>query len=595
MIKTVKKDGKCRRYLKDLKDGDVFTLPKGARITSIVSLKKGSATAYMAIGTVDGKYEVSTFKVTEIPVKDGNITPSLGGTGVTIPVTAPFIPVTITHEAVEAGNLDVSLDGGAAIQVVLEKASILLTITGGADADGNVDITVDGGTPVSIPVLQKSITAEVTAGANADGNVSVTLDGGTPVDIAVLEKSINVNVTAPCTSSGNVDITLDGGAPVSVAVLDTDDTAGKVATKIAGATYTGYVATLTNTTHVVFTKVTGNITSVAVEPNSTGVTATVAAAAGDFTAGAVATKLAAGVYAGFTAVLADATHVKFTKDTGNITSVAISPASTGVTATVASAAGDFTPASIATKVAAGTYTGYTAVVEDTTKVRFTKVVGAIETLAIDGNSTGADGTVGSVDGDITTALVADKLYDLVNLESNYFAVMGFASNMVKIYKGADASHVELIESVEIDNNDTEVTETVGAIGGESTVELVAAAIAAGTYTGYSATANGDTVTFTKTSWGNVTDAAFTDTGATGVEVTVTTTVQGVAGNDVVTKASLSTNGAIIQQTLAIRMDVARVLNPEVLNQLFYVNIDNNAGVPVTTPCVDLMVNYNVFN
>lgn len=50
-----------------------------------------------------------------------------------------------------------------------------------------------------------------------------------------------LTVTEGATASGNLTVTLDGTA-VTIAVLDTDDTAAKVAAKIAAGTYTGWTA-----------------------------------------------------------------------------------------------------------------------------------------------------------------------------------------------------------------------------------------------------------------------------------------------------------------------------------------------------------------
>lgn len=50
-----------------------------------------------------------------------------------------------------------------------------------------------------------------------------------------------LTVTEGATASGNLTVTLDGTA-VTIGVLDTDDTAAKVAAKIAAGTYTGWTA-----------------------------------------------------------------------------------------------------------------------------------------------------------------------------------------------------------------------------------------------------------------------------------------------------------------------------------------------------------------
>lgn len=64
----------------------------------------------------------------------------------------------------------------------------------------------------------------------------ITADGQ-----AGIAEVAQLTVTKGATASGNLTVTLDGTA-VTIAVLDTDDTAAKVATKIAAGSYTGWTA-----------------------------------------------------------------------------------------------------------------------------------------------------------------------------------------------------------------------------------------------------------------------------------------------------------------------------------------------------------------
>lgn len=63
----------------------------------------------------------------------------------------------------------------------------------------------------------------------------------TAVGQAGVAEVAQLTVTGGATASGNLTVTLDGTA-VTIAVLDTDDTAAKVAAKIAAGTYTGWTA-----------------------------------------------------------------------------------------------------------------------------------------------------------------------------------------------------------------------------------------------------------------------------------------------------------------------------------------------------------------
>ena len=73
-------------------------------------------------------------------------------------------------------------------------------------------------------------------GAGAEVNI-ITAEGNAGI------KEVNtLTVTKGATAAGNVIVTLDGTVAVSVVLLATDDTAAKVAAKIAAKTFTGYTA-----------------------------------------------------------------------------------------------------------------------------------------------------------------------------------------------------------------------------------------------------------------------------------------------------------------------------------------------------------------
>jgi len=66
-------------------------------------------------------------------------------------------------------------------------------------------------------------------------------DVGIDAVVGVAEK-IELTVSAGATADGDVSITLRDGTPVAIAVLDADDTAAEVATKIAAGTFAGWSA-----------------------------------------------------------------------------------------------------------------------------------------------------------------------------------------------------------------------------------------------------------------------------------------------------------------------------------------------------------------
>lgn len=66
-------------------------------------------------------------------------------------------------------------------------------------------------------------------------------DVASDVVVGVAEK-IELTITAGATADGDVSITLRDGTPVAIAVLVVDDTAAEVATKIAAGTFAGWAA-----------------------------------------------------------------------------------------------------------------------------------------------------------------------------------------------------------------------------------------------------------------------------------------------------------------------------------------------------------------
>lgn len=65
----------------------------------------------------------------------------------------------------------------------------------------------------------------------------ITADG-----VAGVAQVETLTVTSGATASGNISVTLGGGSVVNIAVTATENTADKVATKVAAGSYTGWTA-----------------------------------------------------------------------------------------------------------------------------------------------------------------------------------------------------------------------------------------------------------------------------------------------------------------------------------------------------------------
>ena len=92
--------------------------------------------------------------------------------------------------------------------------------------------------------------------------------------VAGIKEVDMLTITGGCTSDGNVTVTL-GGTAVQVAVTDEDSTAEAVATKVAAGTFTGWTAKAEGNV-VTFTKnAAGAVAAPVFNPGSTGVTGTI--------------------------------------------------------------------------------------------------------------------------------------------------------------------------------------------------------------------------------------------------------------------------------------------------------------------------------
>ena len=99
--------------------------------------------------------------------------------------------------------------------------------------------------------------------------------GTTSFKAGTRERTV-LTVTAGATSDGNITVKVSDLVSVTVAVTADDDTPAKVAAKVAGATYAGYIATVSGDT-VTFTAITvgnKNTGTAALSGGTTGVTGT---------------------------------------------------------------------------------------------------------------------------------------------------------------------------------------------------------------------------------------------------------------------------------------------------------------------------------
>lgn len=179
----------------------------------------------------------------------------------------------------------------------------------------------------------------VTAGATASGNVTVTLNG-VAQNVAVTAGTAEVDTvtfTAGATTAGNVTVTLNG---VGVATaLAAGDTIAAVAGKVAASAYAGWTAVSDGVSKVTFTKTTVGTNSAPTyaDTGATGATATTAtptAGVAADTSTGVATKIRAAAFAGWTTG-GTTTTVTFTATAVGVKTDAIySAGTTGATGTM---------------------------------------------------------------------------------------------------------------------------------------------------------------------------------------------------------------------------------------------------------------------
>lgn len=213
-----------------------------------------------------------------------------------------------------------------------------------------------------------------------------TIDVYSAIYTAPVAEVDTLTITAGCSTSGNVTVTLDGTA-VNIAVLDTDATADAVAAKIAATSFAGWTvsaagAVVTFTADVKEAKTTPTFSG-----GSTGVT-------GSFVV------TVAGVDTG----------------DGNVT---ISLDGGNVSVSVAVANGD-DEATIAGKIAAKTYTGWKAV-----------AVGAVVTFTADDKEDKGSASIDVASTGVTGSFVVTVAgVDLVYSDFSSIAVNGLLYNDV---------------------------------------------------------------------------------------------------------------------------------------------------------------------
>jgi len=313
---------------------------------------------------------------------------------------------------------------------------IKLTVTDGAIADGTVDIVLRSADPVSISVQSSDDTLEeiatqiasgtypgwtasatgavvtftaeaeeakeginsITGGdTEVDGTFDITTPGVDAENAVVgVAEVIKLTVTEAASASGNVSISIRGATAVDIAVLDTDDLAG-IATKIAAGSFAGWSAASSGAV-VTFTADNAGVKTGAnaIDGGNTDVTGTFEIT----TSGVDAKDAVVGVAEVIELTVTDGAIADGTVDIvlRNANPVSISVQSS-----------DDTADEVATKIAAGTYPGWTASATGAV-VTFTAAVAGVKTgtNTFDGGTTGVEAgivvdTVGSAatDGSVT--------------------------------------------------------------------------------------------------------------------------------------------------------------------------------------------------
>ena len=235
-----------------------------------------------------------------------------------------------TNES-KGGDYRVAIRGAAdSDSFVLPAGHILETVTIKEldNTGGNISMGVDAKFETS--------TLQFTFGPDSAGNIRVRL-GGSNTDIAVAPKTVTVPITGAVVGAGTeIDVTIRGVSVVTVTVAPSDNTAAKVATAIAGATYPAHItAEVVTVTSVKFTYEYGYWDNTfAIDLGTTGVTIGTIAEAGQGTLIELLTLVYGQTWTGYTVINDGANTLTFTKIVfGNITDLVFTD--TGSTGTAA--------------------------------------------------------------------------------------------------------------------------------------------------------------------------------------------------------------------------------------------------------------------
>ena len=496
------------------------------------------------------------------------VTPGTGGSAVEIQVTAAMTKAQVAtaiaggaYTGFKAFDLAESVlfmkdSGEIATVTITEESAILVEYVTPCFTSGNISLVLDGGAPVNVALQRGSITINVTAACSVSGNVGITLDGvlsniavantddasevatliadfnyGADYTADVVTDTTHVKFTRISAPLATVVVTVNAtGVTTTQTALAGQVTAALVAASLAG-TIGGYKGAVVDSTFVRYTKTTGEIVSIAIEVASTGVTRNIGpldvidtgiiwsiAAKADVTSGVA-----------WTTPIANAGAV----DTGVTTTVAAkAEVSCGVTTTINAKADVDSGVTWSIAAAAAVTSGMAWTIAAKADVD-TGITWAVNSkAAVDTGVTWTINALADVDTGVTWTI--DPLAD----------------------------------------EDTGITWTIGAVSGQKTIAETATIIRGTTFTGWT-TGTGTTsadVTFTSTSFGNKTDAVYS-AGATGATGAMVTTPQGVAGNGIIDSVALSGTDGVIQELTLIG---SGKVQSTTANYTGYINIDTAA-------------------
>lgn len=306
----------------------------------------------------------------------------------------PVIPVV---GSVQFNSLDRPSDGRPfawwQISSVVEKDSLL--IYGSPTDPGSVGVVLDGvTTSIAVVATKEVATLNLTSGNTAPGTVTITLDGHANAVIAGgTQEVVNLNISQGAITSGYIYITLDN-VQTWIYVLAGDNPT-VVASRIRNGTFAGWT-TSGYSTLVTFTANLGGPRSApgwtTVPTNVNGTLTRPVLGAGE-SAAALGDRIRSFSFSGWTTSGVGAQVIFTAVAAGNKVDATYSPGSAGATGSIGTTTQGTadTPAQLASRIAAASFTGWTAAVNgsNTAQVDFTATTSGVrQDIAFNAGGTG---------------------------------------------------------------------------------------------------------------------------------------------------------------------------------------------------------------